>query len=490
MINFSYSNVTNKLNNIFYNLNDNIKKTIENTKQIKIRNRETSFIDALLYKFEYSKVNKTKQNIVSELNIKNNKNTFANSFFYRENQIPVLVYENIYKNISDLYKTLKNIDPNEQIKVAVDGTFNNTNLNNNKKLETSLNMGFYDITNDIPIDLTFEGVNKKNNELQTLIEYLKEKKITEKTVLILDRIYCKYEFVDYLIKNNYNFVLRFRNNCKNFKNIKNIKNVRILKFFEDNTTHIAKEEYDKYIDKEIEKKRKKKASRNVKINIEENEEIKIKEFKSIDLTMKYEYTLLTNLNEKIYNDKQIRKIYKERWNVEIFFKLLKYNFKFEHLCEHNKNNSSEQYKKLYYVNLIMIYLEKILEKVYEHNNDFCNNKKIIVFKKDNDNKYIKKINKSLAIKGFYHLLPSLFNGKMTIKELINISNNYIKYSYIKKGINKERKAKTPFFKWYVKGYSNRALLYKIIQAKLTNNISKLNDNHIVLYNICTLKLNS
>ena len=60
-------------------------------------------------------------------------------------------------------------------------------------------MGYYDITNDIPIDLTFEGCNKKNHELLTLINYLNEKNLTNNCILILDRIYCKYEFVDYLI---------------------------------------------------------------------------------------------------------------------------------------------------------------------------------------------------------------------------------------------------------------------------------------------------
>ena len=94
-------------------------------------------------------------------------------------------------------------------------------------------MGYYDVTNDIPIDLTFEGVNKKNSELNTLINYLNEKNMTNNCILILDRIYCKYEFIDYLIKNNYKFVVRFRNNCKNFNQIKAIENVRILNFFEE-----------------------------------------------------------------------------------------------------------------------------------------------------------------------------------------------------------------------------------------------------------------
>ena len=76
------------------------------------------------------------------------------------------------------------------------------------------------------------------------------------------------------------------------------------------------------------------------------------------------------------------------------------------------------------------------------------------------------------------------------KEYINICNNYVKYSLRELGLVKERKAKTPFFKWYVKGHSNRSLLCKIIEAKLTKDLSKLNDNHIVLFNICTIKINS
>jgi len=41
---------------------------------------------------------------------------------------------------------------------------------------------------------------------------------------------------------------------------------------------------------------------------------------------------------------------------------------------------------------------------------------------------------------------------------------------------------------YVKGHSNRSLLYKFIEAFITNNISKLNKNHKVLYNTCTITL--
>ena len=51
---FSYNNVTTELNKFFKNFNETIKKDVELDKQIKTRIRETSYIDALLYKFNYS----------------------------------------------------------------------------------------------------------------------------------------------------------------------------------------------------------------------------------------------------------------------------------------------------------------------------------------------------------------------------------------------------------------------------------------------------
>lgn len=84
--------------------------------------------------------------------------------------------------------------------------------------------------------------------------------------------------------------------------------------------------------------------------------------------MKYEYTLITNLPIDSYNDEKIKELYRQRWDVEVFFKLLKYNFKFELLKEHNQEESTDQYKKLYMVNLIVIYLGKIIEKAYYYNN--------------------------------------------------------------------------------------------------------------------------
>ena len=69
---------------------------------------------------------------------------------------------------------------------ASDETFNNINsLNKKDNLETSLNMEFYDITNDLPLELNIKGY--KNNELLILKKYLKKSNIPLNSILVLDR---------------------------------------------------------------------------------------------------------------------------------------------------------------------------------------------------------------------------------------------------------------------------------------------------------------
>ena len=480
--NFSYNNVVSKLNNIFSDFEKVIKNEVGTNLHIKIRNRKTSFMDALLYKFNYSIPETTKEFIVSSFNYENNKTTNRRSFDYREKQIPLIIYKNIFNKITNLYKKLENIDDKKPIKIAVDGTNNNTNILNKKdNLETTLNMGFYDLTNDLPIELSIEGSKNKNNELYLLKAYIKNNNIPKNSIFVLDRFYCSYDFINFLNINDYKFIIRFRNNCKNFNKITDIKNIRILKYFDEFDNVVSHEKYYNYINRKKSKGTHNKVNKNL---INNKETIK---FKTADIKMKYEYTLVTNLQTEIYKDDKIKELYKERWSVEIFFKLVKYNFKFEHLSEHNKLNNNEDYKKLYLVNLIIIYLAKIIEKTHFYNNNI---KKEVIKKENNKNiKYLNKSNRSLTIKGVYKIINDLFNASLITTNFIKICENFVNYSLVKTGVFKERKAKTPFLKWYVKGHSNRSLLYKIIEAKLSNDTSKLNKNHLVLYKVCSITIN-
>ena len=167
--NFLYNNVVKELNLIFYDLENVIKKYVEDTHNIKTRKRDITFVQTLLYNFSYSVPSNTKTKITSSFNFDNDSSSTRQAFDYRDKTIPVHFYVDLYNKVHNLYKKLMKIDKKNPIIIAVDGTFNNINsLNKKDNLETSLNMGYYDITNDMPLEITIEGNNKKNNELHIL----------------------------------------------------------------------------------------------------------------------------------------------------------------------------------------------------------------------------------------------------------------------------------------------------------------------------------
>lgn len=93
-------------------------------------------------------------------------------------------------------------DQNVKKLIAVDGTYNNINVFNIKGfLETSMNLGFFDATNEIPLFLSFNGIKGKNNELDVLTKYIDENNEKFKNVIfVLDRAYCSYDFINTLNK--------------------------------------------------------------------------------------------------------------------------------------------------------------------------------------------------------------------------------------------------------------------------------------------------
>ena len=57
-------------------------------------------------------------------------------------------------------------------------------------------------------------------------KYIQYKTIPSNSILVLDRAYCSYDFINYLMTTNYKFII-FRNNCKNFNLIKENQKTRI-----------------------------------------------------------------------------------------------------------------------------------------------------------------------------------------------------------------------------------------------------------------------
>ena len=123
--------------------------------------------------------------------------------------------------------------------------------------------------------------------------------------------------------------------------------------------------------------------------------------------------------------------------------------------------------------LIEIYIVKLIELIYKKNNDELNEHKYNV---KNKNKYVVKYNNSLMVDGLKNIINNIIKSNIDTKILFNYSNNFIKKINIQININKERKCKTPFKKWYVKSYTEQYKYIKIINALINNTTDELEKN--------------
>ena len=282
----------NDLNKLFFNADPDIKEILKYEK-IVTRNRILSFKDVLCYKFNYTYKYSTQLSAINDYKF--------------ENKIPLEYCKKNHTEILNLHN--KNFSKLAHNIVAVDGTYNNTNISNNKQLKTSLNMGYYDVTNGIPIELTFKGKDYKNKEIESLIDKIKENNIDLTSIIfVLDRAYCSYELMNFLESKNIKFVTRIKNNFKCIKE-QNITvynpNFRLVSY--NFSTSSIKELLNKKEDK----------------------------LEIYEVIVNVNCNVITNLDLNLYNDDQIRDIYNSRWKVEEFFKLIKSNFNFYNLREHN-----------------------------------------------------------------------------------------------------------------------------------------------------------
>ena len=423
--------IHNLLNNIF---NKHLSEIYKNNKIIRSGISEQQL---LYYKFKYSEGTTTKQNIVASLNFDNNNRFHETSYYRKEKNISLETYKNILIDIQNLYLDY-NGNKNKTSLIAVDGTYGNTNIKRKKgKLQTSLFMGYYDITNNIPIDINFK-MNNCNNEVETSQKWFKTFNNLNYTnyIIIADRAYFKYEFFEFLIRNNIKFIIRIRNNAK--PNQKINEKCRFLK----KVFPVEKQVY--------------------------NNKNKRKEF----IICNNEYSLITNLTSDEYNDESIYNMYNERWEIEVFFKYIKSNYKLQNLKEKRKIDND----KLLTCHMIIIYIAKLFKKYFLNKNKAT--MPTTINKKNNVNSTCKiKINETLLAKGIFEkLLMNIICGNLTEIIVENFTDIYLKS--LKNEINRsfDRVSLIPFTKWYVKKYLSLYKYKKIYEALSSGNIEDLNKN--------------
>ena len=281
-----YDILSKSLNNIFKDINDIIKKSLLN-KNIKTRYNKINFSDVVLYKLLYAYKTDSKQSITSLLNYMNDSSIDRTTYHKKDRMIPHTFYKDLFYKVRNLHN--ENYKSNDKFNlIAVDGTYNNTNVNNVKGLlETSLNMGYYSINDCVPIDITFCNQEGKNKEILQLKKYINNNNFKDykNVVIVADRAYCSYELINFLNTHNFNYVIRIRNNSLTIKNEEHIKK----KITDHNNIRIITYKDDIIINK------------------------KDKDNKDVKLKQTVICNVITNLKKDDYNDDQIKKIYLSRW---------------------------------------------------------------------------------------------------------------------------------------------------------------------------------
>lgn len=446
-------NLIKKLSNIINTVcsSDNINKY----SSIKLRNNKNGIgaKDAIYYRLSYAQAGITKEKIVSKCKLANDVSLTRQSYDRKESNIPVKTYELLLHNIASYYDKLTN--PNNNVRlVGTDGCYNIDH-----EFKVNLNLGLFDISNCVPLDISSFGHGFRGKEVTALINTINENKDKFKNVIfICDRLYHHHELLHFLCSNGFKFIIRAKGDANNLNSTirlkKGIKSRNLIEQIRPCVRII-----------------KHKNTYNKKVAISKKKIIT----GQINVTVRADCVLITNLlDSELYTDSIILDIYKQRWNIEIYFKLLKKNFKFNNLVEKNESNQ----RKMYISEMIMTYIMKLFEYSY---------RKVIEKPTNTIKKYNKKtkrytnviasvkINETLFIEGIFdEILYKLLHGTIDYDYYIKFCKAYFKID--KRELNRKyaRISKSPYKKWHLKGLSELNNLLKIVKAIQEDTIDDLN----------------
>ena len=95
-----------------------------------------------------------------------------------------------------------------------------------------LNMGYFDITNDIPVFIDIHGAENRNKEVSTLMDTIKKYPNRFKNVILIgDRKYFTYMLMTFLIEHLIRFVIKYIKAIDKNINVFNGKNIKAIKTF-------------------------------------------------------------------------------------------------------------------------------------------------------------------------------------------------------------------------------------------------------------------
>jgi hypothetical protein len=471
------------------------------------KSREKIINESLEFLLLYTNINLTKVLCRNKVNVANkvyhSRSTYERNIkfidinFFKElhNKILKFYYDESpkYQHIIDILNNLE-CSAFSDIRIKpIDGTC--SNIINNGKLYTNLDVYSLDSIHGIPLEIMDNTKvkifdNNKNNKsnkngettiLNNFIDNLKNTEDKDKDIYIGDRLYSSYNVINKLQSKNCKFIIRLKDNLDILKeNIKdkykqNLKNNSKNNIINDTNIRIIK-----YSALSTDMIKSKSMNKELKFKINKN------------------YNLITNLDEKIYNNDVIATIYKFRWNIEIFFKYLKNNFKFDNF----NIKDSVEIEKLKYAEMIIFTLNKLI-LLYclniKYNNDKNKFNPMVKIRKsaieNKDMRYRKnkekynnfqlnnyercsiRVNLNLSLDGFYNIiLNKIIRGNLDDADINTYEKNYVDIQKNKLNRNFCRTSISPFSKWYIKSYSRLNEYKKITKAIDENNVDHLNKN--------------
>jgi len=130
----SYKKICDSLNTIFFNIEKDIRQFIYKFNKIKTRKGKVSFTTTLIYSVLYTQINKTKPDVINELNLTIDEDEQLNrtTLYEKEIKIPLEFYLFIFNKLTKLHNDF--FDDGLIKYVAIDGTYDNTNVFNIKGL--------------------------------------------------------------------------------------------------------------------------------------------------------------------------------------------------------------------------------------------------------------------------------------------------------------------------------------------------------------------
>ena len=397
------------INKKFQMLSNFSKKFLEKkNKELVKRKKETDIFDGFLFKLLCSQKYKTHDDATKQLNEYKNKTTHRSSYEDRmkliDDNFLLEYYEYINVKIDELFYNNKCNCSNMPI-IAYDGSkgtgyasIKDSPIKNNKNNATStfLNMGFFNVTYNVPVMINLLDHKNERKGSIDMINYMNNGK---PSILCSDRGFYGLEHFNSIAKTNNYFVCRMRKNCL---------------FIDENKT-----DYITNINKEY-----------------------LKELRIINYTIKNnKYYLATNLPKSLYQTNDIIEIYGKRWSIEEYFKYIKNNMKMDQIKEKNWNSI----KASIYMNFI---ISKIVYLIF---NIFA--KKLI---KNNNH----TLNKTRITKDLYDslIVRFIYGEKLSERFLIKFFKTSIIVITTNRGDSNIRIGFFPYTKWYIKGYFKKHII--------------------------------